>query len=370
MTEKEKELILLAIDFLSPIDDRFVELVKTIKPGKRFMEFIKLNRIGGIIYTLLCENKIESELPTEIMDELYGIYKLNIQHNEDMRIMLRDIYSCLESCQFPYAFLKGSYLIPFLYKNGMRASNDIDILLSQKDIDILDACLVSNNFEQKVERNGELVAANRKEKLFVRMNYGELIPYFKEYNLPYIRNGCLDINISLDFQIKNNSDCVEEILKNTVDYTDTDGLRVHTLAPVTFFLHLCAHLYKEAKIYNWVEENRDTLLYKFCDIYLFLKKFSGEHFWIQLEKMQTLYGLEKACYYTLYTTQQLFNSLSIPPVNEFLKRNNPGDANFLNQVFWPIKNRLFQYDLSFIDWVFCENKLAYLKEIPIEKNDI
>ena len=370
MRQKEREFILSAINFLSPIDEQLAELAKEIHPEKEFIEFIKWNRIGGIIYTVFSENGNESYLPMEMQAELKSIYTKNLQQNEDMVVMLKDLTSFLEDSKFPYTFLKGSYLIPFLYRKGMRSSNDVDILISQSDIDILDEVLISHGFEQKIEKNGELVAASRMEKLFVRMNYGELVPYFKEYNLPEIRNGCLDINISLDFQVKNNSESVESILKNTVNYTHADGLTIHTLSSVNFFLHLCAHLYKEAKIYNWVAENRDTLLYKFCDIYLYLKTFGDEQFWKELEEVFLVYGLEKACYYTIYIAQQLFHDLRVSSVDEFLNKNRPTDTSFLNQIFWPLKNKLFEYDLSIENWVFCEDKLAYLKEIPLKRNAI
>ena len=46
------------------------------------------------------------------------------------------------------------------------------------------------------------------------------------------------------------------------------GISVNILGDEDFFLHLCAHLYKEATTLPWIEMHRDMTLYKYCDIYI------------------------------------------------------------------------------------------------------
>ena len=45
-----------------------------------------------------------------------------------------------------------------------------------------------------------------------------------------------------------------------------------TLDDAGFFIHLCAHLYKEATTLPWIEMHRDMTLYKYCDIHMMLEE--------------------------------------------------------------------------------------------------
>ena len=116
----------------------------------------------------------------------------------------------------------------------------------------------------------------------------------------------VDINFSLDFKARNETDTVALLLKNTEPLIETDNGKLLTLSPVDFMIHLCCHLYKEATVYAWVEMERDLSLYKFLDIYLLLNKWNFPKLFDELVIKCERYGLKKECYYALLRAKELF----------------------------------------------------------------
>lgn len=372
MNSDTQELLLKLIDFRGVQDSKdILRLLNCIDNEEEFLDFIKVNRINGIIYKVLSEMglfKFTSEKINTCLSELH--YK-NIQQNKNMLRILSELPAILNIQEYKYAMLKGSYLIPHMYEEGLRTSNDIDILISQKDIDKIDKDLSSKGFIQKVYKEGQgLVEATRKEKLFVRMNFGELVPYFKDYIQPGLETAIIDINISLDFKAKDSRNLVEDLLKNIIQYNIDDKV-LYTLDNIHFFIQLCTHLYKEAKIYNWVIESRDSLLYKYCDIYIYLLNNHDREYYKKLAEYVNRYELNRECYYSVVNTMQIFSSLQeYVYLNEFINLIKPQKLKFMNQISWPLEKKLYEYDIEFSKWVFLDNKLSYLREIPNNENDI
>ena len=105
------------------------------------------------------------------------------------------------------------------------------------------------------------------------MTRGETVPYIKKVKFPEMQFLEVDINFSLDYK-QGDTALLEEMMKNTV-IEEKDGFCVRTLRRDDFFIHLCAHLYKEATTLPWVEMRRDMTLYKYCDIYMLLNNASN-----------------------------------------------------------------------------------------------
>ena len=96
------------------------------------------------------------------------------------------------------------------------------------------------------------------------MNRGETAPYLlmtEDPLLPFVE---VDVNFSLH-NLPGDKD-VDGFLENT---KIINGVR--TLEQNKFFLHLLAHQYKEISLYDMWRRNKNQSLYKFLDIYLFLK---------------------------------------------------------------------------------------------------
>ncbi|MBP2245833.1 nucleotidyltransferase family protein [Paenibacillus xylanexedens] len=355
--------ILECINFKNYDNELLKNTIGEISDWDLLLDIINHHRIGGIVYSVLVDSQLLDLADSSFKSKLSMVFENNKTKNDDLTKILKHLGSEIENESYNYAFLKGSYLIPKLYAKGQRISNDIDILISQKDIDKIDVYLKKMNFVQKVYRDkAGWVEPTRKEKIFARMNYGELLPYFRDYGLKGIETAIVDVNISLDFQAKYNLSLVDRMLENTFSY-DINGTSLCTLNREDFLIHLCAHLFKEATIYDWVKENRDTHLYKYCDIYAFLLEVE-EDFFEKFNNKVLEYGLEKECYFTLINSIKLFPYLAKRKgINILLENIKPNDLNYFNIIYWPLEKKSFSHNCEFISWVFCDDKLKMLREI-------
>jgi len=321
-----------------------------------------INRMGGVAYEALNQNGTFKGYPKEFKTALENAHLANSIKTEIFKKHLKYLSGVFANTSFKYAFLKGAFLSTKVYKDGLRTSNDIDVLLLQQDITACQQLLLQNGFVQgKYDKQSGIIPATRQEIIHSRMNFGETIPFVK-----IIDNNCLevDLNFSLDFKAKNNNDTISLMLSDA-QRVEVDGeYEFYTLSLPHFLIHLCCHLYKEATTYDWVASNRDLTLYKFCDIYMFLKQYGNAEYFDVLEQEICKLNLYKECCYTFRNTSLIYPRMfEISGFKDFLARIEPQDKAFLKQIYWPKRKQIFEYDMDFEDWIFCRNKRAQLRLI-------
>lgn len=322
---------------------------------------ILCNRLGGVAYDALSASGVLSMLNREFRNPLTQIYRQNRKQAESFLNVEAYLAKLFQNAAFPYAFLKGAYLVQ-LYKLGLRTSNDFDILILPEDLTKVEAILAEAGFVQGEIRDGRIQEASRAQIISSRMNRGETVPWLKACDLPEQPFIEIDLNFSLDFQAKDERQLVKKMLLNAQPLIHTAKGNLYTLAPVDFLIHLCAHLYKEATVINWVKMGRDLTLYKFVDIYLLLSISDGSFLSDALADTIKLYGMEKECYYAVEKTGSLFGMDS----EAFIHLQNtirPADITYLKQIYSPRDKKVYQYDMPFTNWVFTPNRASFLKEV-------
>lgn len=315
------------------------------------------NRVGAAAYLTLKQNELLPKVNREFRNSLRAIYEYNSAKTDNFNKATTFLSSVSKEFDFPYAFLKGAYLVD-LYPRGLRTSNDVDILIEPENITELTNILKKHGFEQGSIRDEEFVPASRKEIVSSRMNRGETVPFIKELNLPGMKYLELDVNYSLGFRPGMDEEIVSDFLSRTEPLIHGD---IHTLDNVDFLLHLCAHLYKEATVMSWVEMGRDISLYKYCDIYLYLNKFMNDTYTDKLIRRIEEVGLIKECYYTLYYTKELFG-MSNSLLDKVLDKIRPEETDFMHQIIDPQNRKTYSFDMKYSDWVFCSNRRELLNE--------
>ena len=105
-------------------------------------------------------------------------------------------------------------------------------------------------------------------------------------------------------------------------------------------------------------------LYKFVDIYLFLKKFGDRTFSEELVEKIKAYGFEKECYYAIVNTCRLFDIYE-SNIDDLLKKIAPDDLSYLNRVIFPAEKRVYTYNVDVKEWCFLNNRKDYLSEARI-----
>jgi hypothetical protein len=129
-----------------------------------------------------------------------------------------------------------------------------------------------------------------------------------------------------------------------------------------FFIHLCAHLYKEATTLPWIEMRRDMTLYKYCDIYMLLSEMPDEKLDRIFERANAL-GMEKICAYCILETMDLFdmnNKLTYDRAVSALI----GDPDFCLKVISPKdKKKLIYKTASATERFFMSSRADDLMEV-------
>ena len=93
------------------------------------------NRVSSAAYHRMCTNQQDfRKIPREFLKTLEALHEINLKRTEDFLENLSCLADMFKDADFTHAFLKGSFLTPRLYPRGVRTSNDIDILVEQKDI--------------------------------------------------------------------------------------------------------------------------------------------------------------------------------------------------------------------------------------------
>ena len=232
-------------------------------------------------------------------------------------------------------------------------------LVLPDDVTEIGNALLKLGFKQGNIRTGEFIPATRKEIIESKMLRGETVPYIKELNFPNMRYLEVDINFSLDY--KNSATNTLDMMFEKASKREIRGAEVMTLDESDFFIHLCAHLYKEATTLPWVEMMRDMTLYKYCDIYLLLSDMSGSQLEKIFERAKTI-GMEKECAFAIIQTSKLFD------VSNRLAKETAGcilmnDLEHIHRVISPKDNKTFIFtEKNIFERFFADSRKELLKE--------
>lgn len=325
-------------------------------------------RAGGMAYLALEKTGLLMKVNREFRNTLTSVYTANRIRNESFQMALAGLAGTLRQADFPYALLKGAYLSQ-LYPSGLRTSNDIDILVAPASLPALEKRLEEDGYIQGTydKAQGKIIPASRRDRLLSRMNRGETIPFCKQTGLPMLPYLEIDLNFSLDYKAKqaHGSNAVENLLTAAYAGIATPAGPLYTLAPDDFLIHLCAHLYKEAAVYQWVEMGRDLSLYKFCDIDLMaadaLRMGGAEALAAKIAGL----GLRVPCAYALSRTERLFGT-GDRAGEEWrrllgLLRADPGEDAY--EILDPASQTVYSCRMDFVDWMFCSDRLSALRAV-------
>ena len=359
MKENEKQLFKALCKFKeNSVDESLLDFATPAVLGNLFF-----NRMQGVAYDVLRKNNFLGKVNREFRNSLGAAYEQNIQKNHSFRKCIMMLSEILSPCNCKVAMLKGAYLCSH-YPDGYRTSKDVDLLVLPKDVTTVGNLLTSAGFVQGNIRNGEFIPATRREIIESKMMRGETVPYIKEVNLPFMRFFEVDINFSLDYK-NGNGDVLSDMLSGVCIKNEKE-LPIPTLGDTDFFLHLCAHLYKEATTLPWIEMHRDMTLYKYCDIYMLLSEMSNDQIQRVFNRAKEL-EMEKICAYTILETIGLFdmeNTFAHQKATEAIT----GEPDFCLKVISPKDKKMLIYQTADVsERFFMESRVNDLKEVESDE---
>ena len=354
MKTEEKQLFKSLCNFKAERFDE--ELLKFATPA--VLGHLFFNRMQAIAYGTLRDHGLLGKVNREFRNSLRSAYEQNVEKNNSFYWCVQYLDEVLSKCNCKYAMLKGAYLCHY-YPKGYRTSSDIDLLVRPEDVTQIGNALSIAGFKQGNIRNGEFIPATRKEIIESKMLRGETVPYIKELNFPNMRYLEVDINFSLDY--KNSATNTLDMMLEKASKREIRGAEVMTLDESDFFIHLCAHLYKEATTLPWVEMMRDMTLYKYCDIYLLLSDMSGSQLEKIFERAKTI-GMEKEYAFAIIQTSKLFdvsNRLAKETAGCILMNN----LEHIHRVISPKDNKTFIFtEKNIFERFFADSRKELLKE--------
>ncbi len=237
----------------------------------------------------------------EVDKQLSFIYKTNKVITTSNMDFMQEVFYEFEEEKVVYAGLKGVIYNASVYEIGVRRSNDTDILVPEPELQKVDEILRRKGFIQSVNSNRD--EATRREKIIQRMNFHDLIPYYKNVNdsllVPYYK---IDINFRVDNE-------KEGLTKKLFDYGteiySQNGYNVRGLKWATHLLHLCIHFYREASHSIWVKDKRDCMLYKLIDIENTIRYLGVEKLQTWLDEIRK-FGCDRDIFFTFYYLNQVY----------------------------------------------------------------
>lgn len=326
--------------------------------GENLFGKLILNRVETIAYMKLLKN---SNTDWSVYKKNFELmYKQKMDEISDYEEYLAYVCRIMEEANFNFAFLKGAFLITNVYEKGLRYSNDIDILIDERDIDECQRILLENGFVQGYAEHKKIHKASRREIVLSRMNYGETIPFCKLFGNRFI---FVDINFSLDYKPAAENKIIQNMLQNTVQISWKNSV-IRTLNISDFIIHLCMHLYKEATTWDWVRRRKDLNLYKFNDINVVFHECVNGDKYEQIKEKIINYGVQNECYYAfLYASKIYKGLLDEEKYGKLLEDIKPKDTDYLCEIIDPERKKTYKYNMSFEEWFACEDRVKQLYEV-------
>jgi hypothetical protein len=172
----------------------------------------KRHDLAHIVSNYVYRNNIKIE-KEELAARLQKEEMISVYRNEQMKYTFNQICSIFDQANIPYVPLKGVFIRPYYPYENMRTSCDIDILIHEGDLNAAIKCLESHGYRYN-DRN------------------------YHDVSLHSPNN----IHLELHFNIQENIDCLDSVLKAAWDYTSLSQGSRYDFNMDFFVFHMYAHL--------------------------------------------------------------------------------------------------------------------------------
>lgn len=304
--------------------------------------------ISDILYAHKCNDLVLLQPRSEYASKVHLAIMINKEHVKERFRMCKEL---LEQDKIPYAVVKGAVLSQIAYGDPyIRVSGDIDILADVKDIAFINQIMSNNGFVQGKIHQGKVDPATREEKIYHIAFSHQIVPFVKETGkkiCPYVH---VDINTNIFWGESLHKMDMEELLSTRI-LSKIDDISYYKLEPISEFISLCLHHYKDMNSLYLLSQG-SLKLRLFLDIYRYIQH---QHHALppsQLRLTAERWGALPYVYYCLYQTACLFPDKTLAVYLDALF--NEEGQNLINlcgltadeQKLWnmSLEDRLFSTD--------------------------
>lgn len=296
--EKKLTLLLCRLTFSEQEKDEIKKLIEGKINWMKVFEYSVSNRITTLIWSNLKKLNIQYNIPKYVKNILH-LTAIGIQKQNE--IYLQQVAEITHEFRFRNSMcvpVKGAFFIPHIYKDyQIRYMGDLDFLIRKEDVPITREIMEEKGYVQGeyLASQNTILPMSRKDDITWKIKMSHLYPFVKKIDSSYMGGIKCDFRFALDDRL----DC-EPINEMLSDY---NGNFCHAYR----FIHLCTHLYEEAKKEIYIVLGKEINLIKFCDIREFVLYYmSGDDFETVID-FASRYHLNEAVYYTLWHLSLIYN---------------------------------------------------------------
>ena len=362
----ERQLVLMTA--IEVPEDMGVELERIITEPIDWSDVIFqmiTHRTINMFYYNLKKFSLFGTLEKELQRLLETQCQVFSERNSYYLIELATILRELEKNKLVVPILKGNLLASIVYPAiETRIFNDLDLIVKLDDIAAVTKALENIGFLQGHydEENNVIIEASRKEKILQQVASHELQEFQKISNNRFAKLVQVDVNHDIlwkgtcPYKV-NTKDLIERALP--IEINNTKG---YMLDYIDNIIQLSCHLYKEATLMIWITDLRDLKIYKFADIYMYIKRFYDQIEWKLLVERVKGYNLEKVIYYNFHYLEMMFGEIIPIDVMDALR---PEDLSYLDE--YGIENKEpSKWEFDFFTRLFDTNRVLSIAQDKLE----
>ncbi len=227
--------------------------------------------------------------------------------------------------------LKGNLLASKVYPSiEARIFNDLDLIIKLDDVLPVTKALENIGFIQGFydEEKQVVVEATRKAKVLTQMVSHELQEFQKVSDNKFAK--VIQVDVNHDILWKGNCPYkveTKELISRAIP-VEINGAEGYMLDYIDNIIQLSCHLFKEATLMIWITDIRDLKIYKFADLFMYIKKYFNEIDWELLVERVQQYDLSKIVYYNFHYIEMMFGEIVPSKVMDTLR---PADLTYLDE---------------------------------------
>lgn len=349
---KEKRLILLLcrLTFSEHEKNEIKELVSQKINWMKVYEYSISNKITTLVWNNLKDLNIQYNIP-KYLKNILKFTEVGIEKQNRLYLhQVEDIINEFKTNNCVCVPVKGSFFIPNMYKDyRLRYMGDMDFLIRKRDIPTVYKVMEKKGYiqGQYIASQNTILPMSRKDNITWKLKMSHLYPFVKKIDSEYLGAFKCDFRFALDDSL--DPEPINEMIKSY------DG----TILPAYRFIHLCTHLYEEAKKEIYILLGKDINLIKFCDIREFVLKFMDENDFETVVDFASKYNLNNAIYFTLWYLNEIYHD---GYEEKIMKHIQIDDTKFLYTFGKTDEKQTQIWKKSFWDRLFSGYNLDELKE--------
>lgn len=205
----------------------------------------------------ILKNSEDDMITLKQNDDLFNLKRCCAKY-----LALAPIFECLNVNNIPYANIKGETLSLYAFDQyGQRSYGDIDILVSRKNLHVLEAVLAQNGYISP--------SVTREEKVMMISASHQTAAWYKITNQKF--KSVIDVNFDIFWgeHMGRHID-IDQFLSDTIEMK-IYGVKVRVLSPLKAMIQLILHHYKEMNSIYHIAEHDCIKESMFRDVYYLWK---------------------------------------------------------------------------------------------------